>query len=320
MTGNDQRRADRDEVHGARPLERLAQRGQVLRRRSAADHAHRRRPQRGRTGGVRRTLGLAAPLDRLARRGHRRRHRARRHRHAEQRPRRAGDRRARGRQARRLREAARRHAGRRRGDGRRRGGAARHDVRLVQLPPRAGRRAGPPAGRRRRARPDLPRPCRATCRAGAGPTRRCCGGSRATSPGRARTATSTRTSSTPSGSSPARRSRRSRARSSTRSSRNAQLLVDGAGGEIAGSGAATVGGDGREHRRRRGAVPRPAQRRRNGERSRRTRLATGYHNANRFEIHGERGALRFDFERMNELELLRRHRRRSAPPGGRRST
>lgn len=34
-----------------------------------------------------------------------------------------------------------------------------------------------------------------------------------------------------------------------------------------------------------------------------TRLATGYHNANRFEVHGERGALRFDFERMNELEV-----------------
>ena len=32
-----------------------------------------------------------------------------------------------------------------------------------------------------------------------------------------------------------------------------------------------------------------------------SRLATGYHNANRFEIHGEGGALRFDFERMNEL-------------------
>ena len=32
-----------------------------------------------------------------------------------------------------------------------------------------------------------------------------------------------------------------------------------------------------------------------------SRLATGYHNSNRFEIHGERGALRFDFERMNEL-------------------
>jgi predicted dehydrogenase len=32
-----------------------------------------------------------------------------------------------------------------------------------------------------------------------------------------------------------------------------------------------------------------------------TRLATGYHNENRFEIHGEHGALRFNFERMNEL-------------------
>lgn len=32
-----------------------------------------------------------------------------------------------------------------------------------------------------------------------------------------------------------------------------------------------------------------------------TRLATGYHNANRFEIHGANGAIRFDFERMNEL-------------------
>ena len=36
-----------------------------------------------------------------------------------------------------------------------------------------------------------------------------------------------------------------------------------------------------------------------------TRLATGYHNANRFEIHGEGGALRFDFERMNELGYYR---------------
>jgi len=34
-----------------------------------------------------------------------------------------------------------------------------------------------------------------------------------------------------------------------------------------------------------------------------SRLATGYHNANRFEIHGDRGALRFNFERMNELEF-----------------
>ena len=34
-----------------------------------------------------------------------------------------------------------------------------------------------------------------------------------------------------------------------------------------------------------------------------SRLATGYHNANRFEIHGDHGALRFDFERMNELDF-----------------
>ena len=51
-----------------------------------------------------------------------------------------------------------------------------------------------------------------------------------------------------------------------------------------------------------------------------TRLATGYHNANRFEIHGDRGALRFDFERMNELGLLRRDRRRRDRRAGRRST
>ncbi len=34
-----------------------------------------------------------------------------------------------------------------------------------------------------------------------------------------------------------------------------------------------------------------------------TRLATGVKNSNRIEIHGERGALRFDFERMNELSI-----------------
>ncbi len=32
-----------------------------------------------------------------------------------------------------------------------------------------------------------------------------------------------------------------------------------------------------------------------------TRLATGYKNANRIEIHGDKGAISFDFERMNEL-------------------
>jgi predicted dehydrogenase len=33
-----------------------------------------------------------------------------------------------------------------------------------------------------------------------------------------------------------------------------------------------------------------------------TRLSTGYKNANRIEIHGQNGALRFNFERMNELD------------------
>lgn len=33
-----------------------------------------------------------------------------------------------------------------------------------------------------------------------------------------------------------------------------------------------------------------------------TRLSTGHKNANRIEIHGERGAISFNFERMNELE------------------
>lgn len=36
-----------------------------------------------------------------------------------------------------------------------------------------------------------------------------------------------------------------------------------------------------------------------------SRLATGYHNANRFEIHGENGAIRFNFERMNELGVYK---------------
>lgn len=33
-----------------------------------------------------------------------------------------------------------------------------------------------------------------------------------------------------------------------------------------------------------------------------TRLSTGYKNTNRLEIHGEKGAIRFNFERMNELD------------------
>jgi predicted dehydrogenase len=80
-----------------------------------------------------------------------------------------------------------------------------------------------------------------------------------------------------------------------------ELLDGGAGGEIAGAGAGTVGAKGASTvddavmflaRMSGGALASFEA----------TRLATGYHNANRFEIHGERGALRFDFERMNELE------------------
>jgi predicted dehydrogenase len=78
------------------------------------------------------------------------------------------------------------------------------------------------------------------------------------------------------------------------------VLGDSAGGEIAGAGARTTGitapstvDD---------AVLFLARLSGGGIASfEATRLATGYHNANRFEIHGERGALRFDFERMNEL-------------------
>ena len=78
------------------------------------------------------------------------------------------------------------------------------------------------------------------------------------------------------------------------------LLEGSAGGEIAGAGAATAGAKGPSTvddavlflaRLSGGALASFEA----------TRLATGYHNSNRFEIHGERGALRFDFERMNEL-------------------
>ena len=81
-----------------------------------------------------------------------------------------------------------------------------------------------------------------------------------------------------------------------------ELLSGSAGGEIAGAGAATAGAKGRSTvddavmflaRLGGGAIASFEA----------TRLATGYHNANRFEIHGERGALRFDFERMNELHF-----------------
>ena len=79
-------------------------------------------------------------------------------------------------------------------------------------------------------------------------------------------------------------------------------LPDGAGGEIAGSGAGATGRVGASTVD--DAVMFLARLSGGGLASfEATRLATGYHNANRFEIHGDRGALRFDFERMNELDF-----------------
>ncbi|HUG83105.1 MAG TPA: Gfo/Idh/MocA family oxidoreductase [Euzebya sp.] len=78
------------------------------------------------------------------------------------------------------------------------------------------------------------------------------------------------------------------------------LLEGSAGGEIAGAGAATAGAKGKSTVD--DTVMFLARLSGGGLASfEATRLATGYHNANRFEIHGEHGALRFDFERMNEL-------------------
>ena len=80
------------------------------------------------------------------------------------------------------------------------------------------------------------------------------------------------------------------------------VLEGSAGGEIAGAGAATAGAKGRSTVD--DAVLFLARLSGGGLASfEATRLATGYHNANRFELHGERGALRFDFERMNELHV-----------------
>jgi predicted dehydrogenase len=83
------------------------------------------------------------------------------------------------------------------------------------------------------------------------------------------------------------------------------IVDDSAGGEIAGAGAAASGATGRSTVD--DAVLFLARMSGGGVASfEATRLATGYHNANRFEIHGERGALRFDFERMNELDFYNR--------------
>jgi predicted dehydrogenase len=78
------------------------------------------------------------------------------------------------------------------------------------------------------------------------------------------------------------------------------LLEEGVGGEIAGAGAETSGSTGKSTVD--DAVLFIGRLSGGGLASfEATRLATGYHNANRIEIHGETGALRFDFERMNEL-------------------
>jgi len=80
------------------------------------------------------------------------------------------------------------------------------------------------------------------------------------------------------------------------------VLEGETGGEIAGAGASTTGGKGASTVD--DAVLFLARLSGGGVASfEATRLATGFHNANRFEIHGDRGALRFDFERMNELEF-----------------
>jgi predicted dehydrogenase len=79
-----------------------------------------------------------------------------------------------------------------------------------------------------------------------------------------------------------------------------EILDDGSHGEIAGAGASKAGAKGASTVD--DAVMFLARLSGGGVASfEASRLATGYHNANRFEIHGENGALRFDFERMNEL-------------------
>src|SRR4029079_13750054 len=80
------------------------------------------------------------------------------------------------------------------------------------------------------------------------------------------------------------------------------VLEGQTGGEIAGAGAATTGKTG--HSTVDDAVLFLARLSGGGVASfEASRLATGYHNAHRFEIHGDRGALRFNFERLNELDF-----------------
>ena len=80
-----------------------------------------------------------------------------------------------------------------------------------------------------------------------------------------------------------------------------RVILEGGGGEISGRGAQTAQKTGQSTvddivlflaRMESGALASFEA----------TRLSTGYKNGNRLEIHGEKGAVRFNFERMNELD------------------
>ncbi|MEX2214307.1 MAG: Gfo/Idh/MocA family oxidoreductase [Phycisphaeraceae bacterium] len=81
-----------------------------------------------------------------------------------------------------------------------------------------------------------------------------------------------------------------------------RVILEGGGGEISGRGAKVAQKKGKSDvddislflaRTKSGAVCSFEA----------TRLSTGYKNQNRLEIHGEKGAIRFAFERMNELDF-----------------
>jgi predicted dehydrogenase len=81
-------------------------------------------------------------------------------------------------------------------------------------------------------------------------------------------------------------------------------VVDSAGGEIAGKGAARRGGKAKQGRSDVDDCVLFLARFKNGAVGsfEATRLATGNQNRNTIEVNGEKGSIRFDFERMNELE------------------
>jgi predicted dehydrogenase len=81
-----------------------------------------------------------------------------------------------------------------------------------------------------------------------------------------------------------------------------RVILEGGGGEISGHGAKTAQKKGPSTvddivlfvaRMKSGALATFEA----------TRLSTGYKNGNRIEIHGSKGAIRFNFERMNELDF-----------------